>query len=70
MHESTGPEERAEELADKTARIKEAVDEAARTAKNKINDFESLKGYFRENPVRAMAVIFGVGFIAGLLCRK
>lgn len=81
MVASTDPNERPEEVADSAAKIKEAsseaVDEARRTAKvawdkakNKINDLESLKAYLKENPLRAAAVTFGIGFLAGLLCRK
>ena len=81
MEESTDTSERSEEVAEKVDKIKEAaseaIDEARRTAKaawdkakNKINDIESLKVYFKENPVRAAAVTFGIGFLAGLLCRK
>jgi ElaB/YqjD/DUF883 family membrane-anchored ribosome-binding protein len=81
MVQSIDPNERSEEVAEKAAKIKEAaseaIDEARRTAKaawdkakNRINDMESLKVFFRENPLRAVALTFGVGFLAGLLCRK
>ena len=81
MDESNDPQHRSEEVTDKTAEIKatasEAVDQARRTAKaawdkakSRIGDLDSLRVYVREKPVQAAAVMLGIGFIAGLLCRR
>jgi ElaB/YqjD/DUF883 family membrane-anchored ribosome-binding protein len=81
MDETTGPEDLQEQLKSKTAKVTEsateAVDQARQTAKaaweeakSKVHDLRLLEAFVRENPSRAILVIFGIGFLTGVLCRK
>ena len=81
MDETTGPEELSEKVKEKTAEVDEtasaAVDQALRAAeaawdeaKSKISDLQSLEAFIKENPIRAVLVMFGIGVLTGLLWRR
>jgi ElaB/YqjD/DUF883 family membrane-anchored ribosome-binding protein len=80
MSES-GSEQMPEKLEDQTAEVKEtasaAADQAGRAAeaawheaKKKISDLQLLEEFIREKPTQAVLVIFGIGFLMGLVWRK
>jgi ElaB/YqjD/DUF883 family membrane-anchored ribosome-binding protein len=80
MDETTCPEE-SENVKDKAAEIKEtasaAVNQALRTAeaawheaKNKVSDLQSVEVLIREDPMRAVLIVFGIGVLIGLLWRR
>jgi ElaB/YqjD/DUF883 family membrane-anchored ribosome-binding protein len=71
MSEANDPTAKAEEAADATAeKARETAEAAWNTAKDKLGDLKTIQKYAEDNPIQALLIAFGLGFILALILRK